>query len=253
MARTINEDEYAVKRNQILDVAQRLIYTCGYEQMSIQDILDELNISKGAFYHYFDSKPALLDALISRIGSEGEQLLYPILDDAHLNAIGKLQVYFDTVGRWKTAQKTYLMALTRVLYSDDNVLYRTKMVAAMSARFIPRLAAVISEGVNEGLLHNAHPDQAASIALSMILALGDTLALWLLQPGARDDDLNYFETTVAAYTDAIERVLGAAGGSIQLMDTTAIREWVQVKTGAPPSGAPPSPAANRPGRDAGVP
>ena len=123
----------------------------------------------------------------------------------------------------------------------------------MSARFIPRLAAVISEGVNEGLLHNAHPDQAASIALSMILALGDTLALWLLQPGARDDDLQYFETTVAAYTDAIERVLGAAGGSIQLMDTTAIREWVQVKTGAPPSGAPPSPAANRPGRDAGVP
>jgi AcrR family transcriptional regulator len=32
-----------------------LVFTKGFEQMSIQDILDELHISKGAFYHYFDS------------------------------------------------------------------------------------------------------------------------------------------------------------------------------------------------------
>jgi len=232
MARTINEDEYAVKRNQILDVAQRLIYTCGYDQMSIQDILDELRISKGAFYHYFNSKPALLDALITRIGTEASTLVYPILEDENLNAIDKLHVYFETVGRWKTAQKTYVMALTRVLYSDDNVLYRTKMVAAMSEQFKPRLAAVIREGVSEGLLNNNHPDHAAAIVLSMILALGETLALWLMKPESHADDAQWFETTVVAYTDAIERVLGAVTGSIQLLDPTAIREWIQVKAGA---------------------
>ena len=26
----------------------------GYEQMSIQDVLDEMGASRGAFYHYFD-------------------------------------------------------------------------------------------------------------------------------------------------------------------------------------------------------
>ncbi len=237
MARTINEDDYAVKRNQILDVAQRLIYTSGYEQMSIQDILAELKISKGAFYHYFNSKPALLDALINRIGAEGEKLLYPILEDERLNAIGKLQVYFDTVGRWKVAQKTYLMALMRVLYSDDNVLYRTKMVAEMSARFKPRLTAVIQEGVREGLFMMPFPDQAGEIVLSMIITLGDTLAWWLMKPESQADDGPYFRSTVAAYTNAIERVLGAASGSFQLLDETAIREWVEVKTGAPPSPA----------------
>ena len=51
MARTVKA--HAVRRNEILDVAQRLIYTKGYEQMTIQDILDGLQISKGAFYHYF--------------------------------------------------------------------------------------------------------------------------------------------------------------------------------------------------------
>jgi len=41
------------------------VYTTGFEQMSVQDILDELKISKGAFYHYFDSKLALLDGLVN--------------------------------------------------------------------------------------------------------------------------------------------------------------------------------------------
>ncbi|TMD98834.1 MAG: TetR family transcriptional regulator, partial [Chloroflexi bacterium] len=40
MARIVKEQAYAVKRNEILDVARRLVDTKGYEQMTIQDILD---------------------------------------------------------------------------------------------------------------------------------------------------------------------------------------------------------------------
>src|SRR5690349_7497066 len=100
MARTINEKENTLKRNQILDVTQRLIYTKGYEQMAIQDILSELQISKGAFYRYFDSKPALLEALIERTGQEALQMLTPIAYDQHLPALEKLQRFFDTANRW---------------------------------------------------------------------------------------------------------------------------------------------------------
>src|SRR4030095_12051657 len=101
MARTVNEKEYALKRNQILDATQRLIYAKGYEQMAIQDILDELQISKGAFYHYFDSKPTLREALIERVGQEALQLLIPIVEDSQLGALEKLQCYIDTAMRWK--------------------------------------------------------------------------------------------------------------------------------------------------------
>jgi AcrR family transcriptional regulator len=60
MARTVNATLYTVRRDAFLDVAQRLVQTKGYEAMSIQDVLNELEASKGAFYHYFDSKQALL-------------------------------------------------------------------------------------------------------------------------------------------------------------------------------------------------
>ena len=100
MARIVNEQGYAARRNAILDVAQRLVYTRGYEQMAIQDVLDELRISKGAFYHYFDSKPALLEALIERMQQEALELLNPIVQDPHLPTLEKLQRFFDTAVQW---------------------------------------------------------------------------------------------------------------------------------------------------------
>jgi len=64
VARTVNTTLHTVRRDAFLDVAQRLIQTKGYEAMSIQDLLDQLEASKGAFYHYFDSKEAILFAIL---------------------------------------------------------------------------------------------------------------------------------------------------------------------------------------------
>ena len=61
MARTLDPAAHAVKRDTFLDAAQRLIKTKGYEALSVQDVLAAVGTSKGAFYHYFDSKAALLD------------------------------------------------------------------------------------------------------------------------------------------------------------------------------------------------
>src|SRR5512137_2533599 len=102
MARIVKEEEYALKRKEILDAAQRLIYAQGFEQMSVQDILDELNISKGAFYHYFNSKVSLLDGLMDRMMDEAELVLRPIVEAKDLPAIDKLRRYFDAGSRWKT-------------------------------------------------------------------------------------------------------------------------------------------------------
>ena len=64
MARILNLAVHTVRREAFVEAAQRLMQSRGYQQMSIQDVLDELQASRGAFYHYFDSKQALLEAVI---------------------------------------------------------------------------------------------------------------------------------------------------------------------------------------------
>ena len=51
------------RRGELLATAERLFYTKGYEQTSVQDILTAMHFSKGGFYHHFDSKLAVLEAI----------------------------------------------------------------------------------------------------------------------------------------------------------------------------------------------
>ena len=54
--------EVTVER--ILDVSQRLFLEKGYDNTTIQDIVDELGgLSKGAIYHHFKSKEEIMDAV----------------------------------------------------------------------------------------------------------------------------------------------------------------------------------------------
>src|SRR5262249_53538240 len=118
MVRTVNREEYAHKRSEIIAVAQRLIYTRSYERMTIQDIRRELGMSNGAFFHYFDTKQAVLEAFIEQLQEETKTLLQPIIHDPQLSAIEKLQGFFDTLDRWRLAQKVSVVELLRVWYTD---------------------------------------------------------------------------------------------------------------------------------------
>jgi AcrR family transcriptional regulator len=226
MARIVNKEEHAVRRNEILDVAQRLVYTKGYAQMTIQDILDELKISRGAFYHYFDSKSALLEAMTQRLIDEAEKLLQPVMDDPGLNAIEKLQRYFATAAIWKTTQKTYLLAILRGWYSDDNAIVRQKMTAAGLNWIAPMLVPVICQGIQEGVFKTDYPDLAVKVIMSIMQGLSESLAGILLVDLPDRDKIGQMENLLAAYTDAMERVLGAPAGSIRFLPPKILEEWV---------------------------
>jgi AcrR family transcriptional regulator len=226
VARIIKEEEYAARRNEILDSAQRLIYTKGYEKMAIRDILNELQISKGAFYHYFDSKGALLEALIERLLDSAEKLLDPIVQDPGLSALDKLERYFATAARWKTDQKAYMLALMDVWYADENAIVRQKIFAMTVKRISPIIATILCQGIQEGSVSTPYPDQASELFLSLWQTLGDSFARLLL---GQKVDLRSVETTVDAYTDAMERVLGISSGSLRLIDAATLEEWLVYK------------------------
>jgi AcrR family transcriptional regulator len=229
MARTFNEDEYAVRRKEILDVGQRLIYTRGYEQMTIQDILDALQISKGAFYHYFGSKQVLLEAVVERMLDEAINVINPIVEEPRLPALEKLQCYFNIAGRWKTERKEFMLALLRVWYNDDNIVVRQKVYDAGIRRLTPAFDKIIRPGVTEGVFSPAYPDEAGAVILSMFTSFGDVITQILMNIQDREADLRRLMIKIGAFNDAMERILGVPPGSLSLIEEQTMREWVVVK------------------------
>jgi len=225
MARVVKEVEFNAKRNEILDVALRLIYTKGYEQMSIQDILDSLKISRGALYHYFDSKHALLEALIDRMGQQAEQALLPIVQDADLSALQKFYRFFEVSARWKTMQRELIVSLLRMWFTDENALIRQKLAIESTRNMSLVLEPIIRQGIREKVFTTQYPQQVAEIIAGIALNLSDAVIGLLLYPQPDYTTIQKLGNILDAFVDTIERTLGAPTGSLKVFKLEDFKDW----------------------------
>lgn len=225
MARTVDHAAHAARRSQILDVAQQRVATRGYEQMSIQDVLNELGISKGALYHYFGSKQALLVGIVERMADEVHTRLATVAEEAGPDALDTLARSFQALAGWKVQHREQLVALLRVWSSDGNALLRQKVRAGITERLAPVFERVIQQGVRDGTFTLPTAAGSGRVLLSLIHDLNERLGelFFAYQAGRRD--LAAVEQTVTAYTTAVERILGVAAGSIRLVELPVLYAW----------------------------
>jgi AcrR family transcriptional regulator len=226
VARTVDVAQRAARRDEILDAAQRLILSNGYERLTIQDILDDLQISKGAFYHYFDSKPAVVEALTERLVGDSERALAPIVDNPETGAAKKLQSFFGEIIRWKSERQNLFVAMLPVWYAPDNLAFRLVVDRESAKRLAPLLSTIVRQGVDEGQFATAHPDQAGTIIFAIVQALQDAMTERLLDAANRSPSVKEIVNTHGAHMEAIERYLGVAVGTLNRVDTQTVTSWI---------------------------
>ena len=61
-------------RSKIINAAWKLFYEQGYDDTTIEEIIDESGTSKGSFYHYFGGKDELLGTLSNIFDDKYEEL-----------------------------------------------------------------------------------------------------------------------------------------------------------------------------------
>jgi AcrR family transcriptional regulator len=229
VARTVNVAEHAARRDAILDAAQRLILANGYQRLTIQDLLDDVQISKGAFYHYFDSKPAVIEALTERLVGDSERALVPIVADRQGGALDKLQRLFAEIVRWRSARKNLFVAMLPLWYAPGNIAFRVQVDRAVAKRLAPPLTAIVRQGVDEHQFVTAYPEQAGTVIVALIQSLQDTLAGQLLAaahglPGAPTS--KEIVATYGAHIEAIERYLGIPAGALHRTESRTVNSWI---------------------------
>ncbi|HET9849307.1 MAG TPA: TetR/AcrR family transcriptional regulator [Candidatus Dormibacteraeota bacterium] len=225
MARTVNLEMRTVRREAFLDVGQRLIQTKGYEQMSIQDVLDELETSRGAFYHYFDSKLALLEAVVERLADGAMAAIAPILADPQLPALRKLEKVVRGIAEFKAEQKQLVLAIIDVWNSDANAIVREKVRSLTAARLAPIMSTVIRQGVAEGVVTTGFPEETGNVIISLVQGFQQLATEQFIARQAGNITLAEVQRTYAAFTEAVERILGAPKGSVTLIDRATLQFW----------------------------
>ena len=225
VARTLNPTAHALRRDQFVDAMQRLMQTKGYEDLSIQELLDDLGASKGAFYHYFDSKGALLEAVVDRIVDGATGSVAPLLADTTVAAPEKLAGVFSGIASWKNARRDLLLSLLRVWVSDENALVREKFRREAIARMTPMLAPVIAQGMDEGVFTASSPERTARVFVSLLMVVNEVATQLFLARQANTVTVEEVEDTFNAYWQSLERVLGAAPGTLGRIDDATLHLW----------------------------
>ncbi len=109
VARTVNIANRTVRQDAFIDIAEQLFRTRGYEQTSIQDILDAVGASRGAFYTTSGPRRAAG-------GGRGPHVLMPTAprrpsSTTPPSGAEKLRGIFESISSWKLARADLMQAM----------------------------------------------------------------------------------------------------------------------------------------------
>ncbi|WP_435924216.1 TetR/AcrR family transcriptional regulator [Paenibacillus sp. DYY-L-2] len=197
--RTIKDPEE--RRNEILDTAEQLFMSKGYDKTTIHDILSEIGIAKGTFYHYFKSKEEVLDAIVMRIVDAGVKTAKGIASDGSLTVHEK----FLRIMLAQQPDSHARQHLIDELHHADNALLHQKSLSETVRRLTPVLQEVVEQGMGEKLFNAPYPKESIEFLLTTAVTMFDE-GIFQWQP----DELG---RKIEAFIYAMETLLGAERGS----------------------------------------
>lgn len=200
------------RKAEILDVAEALFQTKGYEATTTGDILAKAGIARGTLYYHFKSKDEIMNAVIERNIERQIQSLSPLLNDTSLNALEKLQRILSQNAAMNVENEEML----DYLHKPENSIMHQKSLVLAVRQAAPLLAQMIRQGIAEGVFHTAYPLELAEYLMVGMNFLFDPSIF----PWSREEYLLRMETLA----DVLETTLRAERGSFAFLKELAQTE-----------------------------
>lgn len=146
----------------ILDVATKMFFEKGYDNTSLQDIINETKLSKGAIYHHFGSKEDILKAIFQRIGNENAVIFAKIRDNDSLNGLEKLREIFKTAV-FNSNQSVLLTVSPQLL---NNPRFLAMQIEQIYEMVVPEFVEpVLEQGIKDKSLEIENPHEIAEVIM----------------------------------------------------------------------------------------
>ncbi len=133
-------------KGKIITAAWDLFYEQGYDDTTVEEIIEKSGTSKGSFYHYFEGKDALLGSLSYIFDEEYERLDETISDK--MNSFDKL-LYFNNALFSMIEERIDIDLLTR-LYSTQLITKGEKHLLDNKRTYYKLLRKIVLEGQKNG-------------------------------------------------------------------------------------------------------
>ena len=189
-------------KKDILESAEKLFAQKGFDYTSTNDILKEVGIARGTLYYYFESKEAILDAVI-------EKMTKQLLDNARVIASDKsvpvLERLTKTIMSLNVDSNLGYEVIKQV-HKPQNALMHQKMQQNLLINVNDIITMLINECIDDGICQTNYPSEV----VEMVMLYSNVMF---------DDMIQYTEEVrnkkILAFIYNLERLLGMKDGSLK--------------------------------------
>lgn len=209
-----------VRRNELLDSAQALFFSKGYEATTVADIMEKAGVSKGGFYHHFTAKDDLLESLGERLAAETVDRLQPILDEDGLDAVARMNAVLSQARRFKVEDAAAIRAAFDAAFKPENIVLYHRLNRAVGKVMLPLFIDILKQGKAEGLFRIDDPATTAEIILQLGTSTHDAVARAIEASGTpqAEEAAAALDERLRQQGIAIDRILGLSDGTIMFSE-----------------------------------
>lgn len=189
------------RKNDILDVAERLFSAKGFDNTSTNDILEEIGIARGTLYYHFKSKEDILDAMIDRMIGQMLVQTQILAGQKEIPVLQRLTMMIQSLQINGGCDHEIM----EQIHKPQNALMHQKIQEKLLAEMNPLFTSLIEEGMEQGICQTDYPAETAEMTFLYVNAAFDHFTMQSEEEKAKKQ---------AAFIYNLERLLKMEQGSM---------------------------------------